>query len=98
MLIYEVNLSVGTDLADEFGEWLGHHLGEMRALEPIRDARLYRTVEPDGGGVEFVAHYSMASRADYDRYLEQYAERMRADGMRRFGGRFEASRRLLQAD
>lgn len=96
MLIYEVTVNVDPEVADEFLVWLQHHVDEMKALDPIDDAWLYRSVDEADGAIVFVSRYAMADRASYQRYLDQFAASMRSDGQARFGGRFTASRRLLE--
>lgn len=95
MLIYEVTVNVDPEIADEFLAWLEHHVAEMRDLEPIDDAALYRSVEEPDGAVVFVSQYAMADRAAYQRYLDEHAAAMRGDGKARFGERFTATRRVL---
>lgn len=96
MLIYEVTARVSPEIEAEFTQWLHAHLVEMKGLDPIEDALLFRSIDESGDDVVFVSHYRMASRSAYEDYLENHAPRMRADGIARFGERFRASRRLLQ--
>jgi len=96
LLIYEVTARISPEIEVEFTRWLRAHLLEMKSLGPIEDARLYRSLDEEGDEVVFVSHYTMASRSDYEDYLENHAPRMRADGVSRFGERFRASRRLLE--
>lgn len=97
MLLYEVTVNVDPEIADDFLAWLTRHVDEMRALEPIDDAWMYRSIEEDDGVVVFVSTYAMADHAAYRRYLEEFAPAMRGDGKTRFGDRFTATRRVLQA-
>jgi hypothetical protein len=97
VLIYEVTLEVDPEIEDRVFRWLEGHVAEMGDLEPIRDARLFRSVDAEVGKAVFVAHYRMDSRRNYQDYLDRHAERMRADGIERFGGRIRPSRRLLEA-
>ena len=97
MIIYEVNLAVDRAILEDWVPWLTHHVSEMLLIEGFEGARVYRDVE--AGTAErdaFCCHYELASRAALDRYLAEDAPRMRADGQQRFGGRFSASRRILE--
>ena len=44
----------------------------------------------------FCVQYRLRDAAALEHYLQEHAPRMRADGEARFGGRFSASRRILQ--
>lgn len=94
MIVYEVNLEVDSEIAEEFDEWLRMHAGAMAALPGFRSAALWY-VEADGPRVHRCAQYFLDDRAALTAYLAGDAERMRADGTARFGGRFSASRRVL---
>lgn len=96
-VIYEVNLSVQKEIADEYRTWLGSHVREMLALPGFTGARILEIVE-DAGGTEttFCTQYELVDQAALDDYLRVHAGRMRADGISRFGDRFRASRRVLR--
>ena len=98
-VIYEVNLRVDGDIADEYAAWLERHMTEMLTFEGFESATwLEREPHMEGasGDVElWTIQYSVRTRADLERYLVEGAARMRGDGLERFSGRFEASRRVL---
>lgn len=95
---YEVNLSVDAEVADAYLEWLHAHIGQMLALPGFLDARLAEVLEPvEAGRRQWSVAYRLRDRAALEAYLAGPAARMREDGQRRFGGRFQASRRVLAA-
>jgi len=96
---YEVNLRVQADIADEYLRWLHGHVQEMLALPGFLDARVSEQLDPPPADGEraFCCLYRLRDQAALAAYLAEHAPRMRADGERRFGGRFRASRRLLAA-
>jgi hypothetical protein len=53
------------------------------------------TAPPEGKALRTCV-YRLASQEHLDAYFRDHAERMRADGMRRFGGKFSATRRVLR--
>lgn len=96
-VIYEVNLQVDAAIAGEYRDWLARHIREMRALPGFTGARWFEVADPSTAGeVAFCCHYELADQAALDAYFRDHAEAMRADGARRFGGRFRASRRVLR--
>ncbi|QDQ40331.1 DUF4286 family protein [Legionella geestiana] len=44
----------------------------------------------------FTVHYRLQNRDSLEHYFKENAAAMREDGLRRFGGRFSASRRILE--
>lgn len=99
MIIYEVNLTVDHDIADEYAAWLGEHIREMLALPGFESAAWLSDVdyhEEDGADPRWTIQYRLGSHDDLTRYFETHAERMRADGLERFGDGFKATRRILR--
>lgn len=97
MLIYEVNLTVDADIAEAYAEWLEPHIEEVLAVDGFTSADWW-IVEPDGEDgacVNWCVQYHVESRTALATYFRDHAERLRGDGLARFGGRFSASRRVL---
>ena len=102
MIVYEVNLTVDHDAADEYAAWLEQHVAEMLALDGFESAEWFEDTDyhdaPGGGDAarRWTLHYRLRDRAALDRYLERDAERMRQEGLDRFAERFQATRRILE--
>ena len=105
MVVYEVNLAVDADVADDYAAWLGPHIDEVLAVPGFVSAEWW-TVEGATSGegdsgeaapprVRWSVQYRVESREALQTYFDVHAERLRGDGLARFGGRFEASRRVL---
>lgn len=88
--IYEVNLNVQAPAREAYLLWLRKHIEEMTALPTFESAKLF---EEEQG--RWVVQYFARSKAQIDRYLEEFAPQMRGDGLTRFEGQFEATRRIL---
>lgn len=96
-ITYEVNLTVGADLSEEYQQWLNEHVQQMLALPGFTGATCYRIIEPaEQGKASWSVHYVLENQAALDAYLQTHAARMRADGIARFGDRFTATRRIYQ--
>jgi putative heme iron utilization protein len=98
-IVYEVNLVVDKEAYDAFVPWLEEHAAELAALPHFDSAEVFADTAdaPDGDTRRrLVAQYRTTERARLDAYFAQDAERLRADGMAKFGGRFTASRRILE--
>lgn len=97
-VIYEVSLSVDPEIIGEYDAWLRRHVDEMLALPGFLDAEILRPESRDGARVERLVLYRLRDREALDEYLEKHAPRMREDGLRRFGERFSARRRIIEAE
>ena len=106
MVVYEVNLAVDADVADAYAAWLGPHIGEVLAVPGfvsaewwvVEDAPPPSDADPGPAApprVRWSVQYRVESRGALRAYFDEHAERLRGDGLARFGGRFEASRRVL---
>ena len=98
VVVYEVNLEVETSIADGYREWLEAHVAAILALPGFTGARILDVLEPAPavGWIGLCVQYALRDQAAFDAYLRNHAAAMRADGEARFGGRFRASRRVLQ--
>jgi antibiotic biosynthesis monooxygenase (ABM) superfamily enzyme len=95
VIIYEVNLKVRESVRAVWLDWLRDHVAEMLDFPGFEDAEILAEDPAEPGWRRYCVRYRIAARADLERYLREDAERMRGEGMRRFPGQFEASRRVL---
>ena len=97
MIVYEVNLDVDAAIFPEYSAWLQEHVRQILALPGFVAAEVLecRDPPPAPGRRSLCAIYRLASDADLARYLREDAPRMRAEGMTRFPGKFNATRRVL---
>ena len=97
-LVYEVTLDIQADQATEFDAWLKEHVREMLALPGFHDARILKPDGAEPGNERRVVQYTLGSRTELDQYLAEHAPRMREVGVKRFGDKMKASRRVLDLD
>ena len=95
-MIYEVNLSVDPEVADSYAAWLGPHIEEVLAVPGFVAAEWWDVEADSDGRVRWCVQYRVESREALQAYFDEHAARLRGDGLDRFGGRFEASRRVLR--
>jgi hypothetical protein len=96
-IVYEVTLDVDAAIANEYRAWLNRHTAELLALPGFVDARILDLLEPSTPGrIGLCVQYTLRDRAAYEAYLRDHAERVRGNGIARFGDRFTATRRVLQ--
>jgi len=97
VIVYEVNLDIDAAVFSEFRAWLAEHVREMLTLPGFVSAELFERGDPapQPGTRSVCVQYRMASAEDLQRYLCEDAVRMRAEALRRFAGKFSATRRVL---
>ena len=100
MIIYEVNCLVDESITSEFGDWLRLHVEQVlqfdgfihgEILQLLQDEKLLEYQKFTG----FSVRYTLDSMSSLDHYLQHHAPVMRDDGIRRFGAKFTAYRRVL---
>lgn len=99
MIVYEVSLQVDRDIVAEYLQWLHGHIAHIVALPGFVEAQLFEVVDEHDTGAQrgFVVSYRLRDRAALQRYFDEFAPALRADGQARFGGHFSATRRVLES-
>lgn len=97
-IIYNVTIKVEHNIAADWRQWmLKEHIPMLMDTGCFTDARLFRLLDQDDtDGPTFCAQYFCNTRAEYDRYIENFAEKMRAETQKNWGGKFVAFRSLMQ--
>jgi hypothetical protein len=94
-ITYEVALEPDPEILGEFEAWLEVHADEMLALPGFTGADIHKGEDPETGAALRIVRYELKDRAAVDRYLQEFAPRMRAEALERFGDRFRATRRIV---
>lgn len=94
MVVYEVNLRVEREIAGPYLAWLKDHVAEMLGLPGFLSARIFEAEGP-AEDPAWSIQYHMESRQALEDYFSRYALVMREKGLKAFGNRFSASRRIL---
>jgi len=98
MIIYNVTIKVENDSAEAWVKWMkAEHMPELMNTGLFTDCRLCRLLEQDETeGVTYAAQYFCAGIEQYNNYIDNYAEKMRNEGSRLFGGKFVAFRTVME--
>ncbi|MBL4643428.1 MAG: DUF4286 family protein [Flavobacteriaceae bacterium] len=97
MYIYNVTLSIDKSIHEEWLEWIHHHIPEVLATGKFISAKLTQVlIEEEMDGVTYSIQYTANSREDLDSYYKEDAERLRKDGMLKFGDKMLAFRTELK--
>ena len=92
------NLEVNQSIAELFSDWLIAQFKKCFSLMDLarRSGSRQNLDEDNHSPVQlWTIHYQLSDREAYDSYIDNHAEEMRTDGLERFGGQFQANRRLL---
>mmetsp|Transcript_43837 Transcript_43837/g.70155 ORF Transcript_43837/g.70155 Transcript_43837/m.70155 type:complete len:110 (-) Transcript_43837:1-330(-) len=99
-VIYEVNLEIDNDAVDEFIAWLKPHMQEIIELPGFVGGNMFKVepTEEDKASTKskYIAVYYVETRKHLQEYFDTHAARLRGDGIKRFEGRFQATRRILE--
>lgn len=98
MLIYNVTLKVDKSIQQEFEDWMKTvHIPDVLGTGCFFKNTFSRLLEiDDTEGPTYSSQYFASERADYDRYIEQFANSMRQHVFDKFGSRFIAFRTLME--
>jgi len=95
-LIYQVTLRIDREASSEYASWLGAHMREIAAIDGFEGATWLEpesSLDPgEADSISWIVQYRLRDREALDRYLRDFAPRMREEGVRRFGSRFSATR------
>ncbi len=97
-VVYEVNIDLDATIEADYRAWLRHHVVDILALPGFIDARVFDIVDPPptSGRIALCTQYRLRDEAALQDYFEHHAPRLRGDGITRFGGKFNATRRVLR--
>jgi len=95
MVIYEVNLFVDREVYQEFYPWLREHAEEMLQFPGFLGAIILMPTENNEDRQTLTIQYRLRSRLDLESYFSDHAAGMREKGIKRFGDRFSAQRRIM---
>ena len=98
MYIYNVTINIDETRHDEWMQWMKEvHIPEMLATGKFTEAKMCRVmVDEEMGGLTYSVQYTTKDKNTLEQYYIEDAERLRQDGMDRFGGKFVAFRTELE--
>ena len=100
MVIYEVNLSIDPEVYQEYKNWLDEHIQEMLTFPGFLNATvMHQSMGDDADSRKHLTvQYQLESMDDLQNYFSEHAPKMRGDGVKRFEGRFSATRRTFEVE
>lgn len=98
MLIYNVTIKVEAGIASEWLQWMQQiHIPEVIATGCFTHAVTVRLLDVDDTeGPTYAVQYHAESKANYNRYIDKFADELRQKGFVKWGNKFIAFRSLMQ--
>ncbi len=97
MIIYNVTVNVDGAVHEMWLAWMRNtHLPDMMATGHFLDARICRVLSEGDTGVTYAVQYTCRNMAEYERYIADHSERMRAESEKYYGVKAVAFRTLLE--
>lgn len=90
-IIYEVNLNIEPEIKPKFLSWLDKHIKEMLQVEGFNHAHVFTDLE----NADVVVQYHVTDKQSLENYFTNFADKMRAQGLEKFGNHFQATRRVM---
>jgi hypothetical protein len=98
MIIYNVTVKVTPAIEEAWVAWMREeHMLDLMNTGLFLKTQLCQLLDvEDEEGATYVAQYFCESRAEYEAYIQTYAQEMREKGLSRFGDQFIAFRTLME--
>ena len=99
-LVYEVNLEFDRVIEGDYRAWLATHMRDILALPGFTAAEVFEVLDPPptAGRIGLSVRYLLRDRAALDNYLREHAQKLRAEGLKRFGEEGVRIRRRVLRD
>ncbi len=98
MFIYNVTCKVDHSIAADWLQWMKtEHIPELIATGCFQKAVILQLLDVDEAeGPTYAVQYYAENRAQYNRYIENFAAPMRKKGMEKWGNKTIAFRSVMQ--
>jgi hypothetical protein len=98
MYIYNVTTKVDPSIHDEWVEWMKHtHIPAVMYSGCFTTYQFVKLLEvDDSDGPTYAVQYSAASKSNYNRYIELFANKLRNDVFTLWGNKVIGFRSLMQ--
>jgi Domain of unknown function (DUF4286) len=98
MYIYNITTKVHTSIHEAWKDWMKNtHIPEIMATGCFIESQFVRILElDDSEGPTFATQFSAQSKADYNRYIEIHAPKLRNNSMAKWGDKIIGFRTLME--
>ncbi|MDX2303608.1 MAG: DUF4286 family protein [Microscillaceae bacterium] len=93
MITYEVRIKIDPSVESAWLHWMKtEHVPQVIATGLVRSFQILKPQE--GADQVYLFHYHFDSQGDYEKYIQEFATKLRAHTQESYGGLFEASRQV----
>lgn len=97
MIIYNVTVNIDDSIHNDWLVWIKEHIPQVLGTGKFEKATLSKVlVEEDMGGQTYSIQYKSYSREALEAYYREDAEKLRTEGLKKFGDKMLAFRTELQ--
>jgi hypothetical protein len=97
MYIYNITINIDDSIHEEWLTWIKNHVPDVLATGRFLSAKLTQVlVEEEMGGATYSIQYTAKTREDLDNYYKYDADKLRTDGLKKFGDKMLAFRTELR--
>jgi hypothetical protein len=98
MILYNVTINIHESIHDQWMKWMQEkHINDVLSTGKFSSARLVKVlVEEEMGGTTYAIQYTTDSKQTLQRYYDEDASRLRAEGQKLFGDKMLAFRTELE--
>ena len=96
MILYNITVNIDTDVLDEWLTWMKEvHIPDLLATGMFVECKLARILAEEAGGSSYSVQYFAKTMDDYDRYMDEFSQRLQAEHDKKFSGKYVSFRTLL---
>lgn len=98
MYIYNVTTKVAHGIHTDWFHWMkNNHISAVMGSGCFTHFQFVRLLETDEEeGITYAVQYHAATKADYDRYLDQFAPELRKESVEKWGSQMIAFRSIMK--
>jgi hypothetical protein len=98
MFIYNVTIHIDHSIHEAWLQWMNEtHIPDVMKTGCFEKSVFVKILETDETeGPTYAVQYYALSKAQYNRYIDLYAPKLRKDGMDKWGNKFIAFRTLME--
>jgi hypothetical protein len=97
MIIYNVTINVEDSIHDEFMKWMREvHVKDVVNTGCFSSGTIYKVLVDEAVGTSYAFQYRAPNMHAVDRYMSEFAPKLRKEVTDKFGDKFTAFRTLLQ--
>lgn len=97
MIVYNVTVNINSDVHDAWLDWMkSKHIPDVVGTGCFTEGKMFRILVEEHQGISYSIQYTALSMGEVNRYLENFAQGLREDAHKEFGGKFTAFRTLLE--